>query len=161
MKKSKIITLSLVLAATLILPAYVLAEMAGSASNDVVVSTRTLVRNHVITSRDVELISSRRRDPRAVRDVDSVIGKVLKRTIGASTTIKHDYLKDGSLKLESVDRGGDVRIIVEGEGLRVATEGKLRESAKVGEFVKIENLSSGKIITGRLIDDSTVVVNFQ
>lgn len=142
------------------LPTSVSAQREAGAYYDVVVSTRTLERGHIISRGDVELISANKNDPRAVAELDTVIGMALKRTIGRNTAIKRDYLVGASSKVRGLSRGGVVVIIVERDGLRVSAEGRLRENAKIGDIVRIENLSSGKIVFGRLIDENTAVVNF-
>ncbi|MBE9531637.1 MAG: flagellar basal body P-ring formation protein FlgA, partial [Proteobacteria bacterium] len=125
----------------LTLPAFSLAARASTNYYDAVITTRTLERGHVITGADVELISTSRNDPRAARDLDSVIGMALKRTIGSDTTIKRDYLLSAASRVKGLNRGSDVVIVARRGGLRVTADGRLRQSAEIGDIVRIENLS--------------------
>lgn len=161
MRHAKLSIFILTIITLLTLPTVVTAGRAGSTTYDALISTRRLERGHVITRSDIMLVTTRKNDPRAVSDMTEVVGKRLKRTLGANTTIKRDYLLDALINgNKRVSRGDEVVIIVEMYGLRVTADGRLRESAKVGEMVETENLSSGKIITGMLINANTVVVNF-
>lgn len=123
---------------------------------EVIISSRPIERDHVITLEDVKSRSVSRLDPRAVTDINAVLGKSLKRTIGKNTTIKRDYLKKGP----SVKRGDEITIVARSNGLRVTARGRARENADIGEMIELDNLASGKIIMGRLIDSATVLVSF-
>ena len=157
MRYAKVFILTFIIA-LFTLPA--MAQRAATSYYDVVVSTRTLEKGHIIVMGDVELISTKKNDPRAVKSIDAILGMSLKRTVGKRTTIKSDYLIDPSSVAQSLKRGSDVVLVFQIEGLRVTAGGRLKEKANVGDYVKIENISSGKVITGKLIDAHTVVVNF-
>ncbi len=137
-----------------------MAQRAATSYYDVVVSTRTLEKGHIIVPGDVELTSTKKNDPRAVRNVEAILGMALKRTIGSKTAIKRDYLVNPSSIAQSLNRGSEVVLVFRIEGLTVTAGGRLKEKANVGDFAKIENISSGKIITGKLVDAHTAVVNF-
>ena len=143
----------------LVFPALWPAAAAGAAQEKpygVIISTRTIERDHVIGPEDLKSTTVSRHDPRAVTDLNEVLGKTLKRTVGKNTTIKRDYLKQGPM----VRRGDDIMIVAQREGLRVTAEGRARENADIGEMIQLENLASGKVITGRLIDASTAIINY-
>lgn len=123
---------------------------------EVITSTRTIERGQVIGLDDVKSSSVYRHDPRAVTDINAVLGKSLKRTVGKNTTIKHDYLTNGPM----VKRGDNIMIVAQREGLRVTAQGRARQNADIGEMIELDNLASGKVITGRLIDSHTVLINF-
>ncbi len=121
-----------------------------------IVSTRTIERDQVIGPDDVKAVTLSKYDPRTEPNIKNVIGKSLKRTVGKNTAIKSDYLKVGPM----VRKGDDIMIVAQRGGLKVTVNGVAKESADIGELIRIENLSSGSIVTGKLIDRSTALINF-
>jgi len=59
-----------------------------------------------------------------------------------------------------VKRGRKVTLVAEGGGMRIATHGETRENAYVDDAVKAVNLASKRTVTGILVDENTVRVDF-
>jgi len=61
-------------------------------------------------------------------------------------------------KYKVVKRGQMVELIIGNEGFSISASGKTKEKGYVGKPVRAVNLSSKKVVTGVLIDESTVKV---
>jgi flagella basal body P-ring formation protein FlgA len=59
-----------------------------------------------------------------------------------------------------VRRGGMVRIVLDKGLLRIMTIGQSEENGARNDFVKIRNVSSGKILYARVIDENTVKIDY-
>jgi len=51
-------------------------------------------------------------------------------------------------------------IIVESDGLKITTLGKVKEKGRKGDMVRVENIDSNKGIYARVLDSSSVKVDF-
>jgi flagella basal body P-ring formation protein FlgA len=60
----------------------------------------------------------------------------------------------------AVHRGDVVLLVAQRAGLRITTPGEVREDAALSQSVRVVNRSSRKELTGRVLDASTVVVDF-
>lgn len=96
--------------------------------------------------------------PGTIHDASQVIGKPLSRPIGAGRPLTDDMI--GTPARDIVKRGCKVLIVASTDGLTVTAAGVLRENGKIGSTVKVQNLSSDRVITGVLVDGGTVKVVF-
>lgn len=122
----------------------------------VVVTTVSLDMNHIITESDVRIMIMDSIDSRDAIALNDVIGKRVKRPIGLNNVVKKDYLQD----TYGVKKGDTVILIVQNGNLKISTKGVVREDGAVGDIVRVENASSGKIINGRVVELGMVEVNF-
>jgi flagella basal body P-ring formation protein FlgA len=83
-------------------------------------------------------------------------GKSMLRAVAANMPLTEGMLSDALL----VKKGQQVMLVAESEGLSITTKAEMKETASVGSFVKVINLSSRKVLTGLLLDDRTVRVEF-
>jgi flagella basal body P-ring formation protein FlgA len=58
-----------------------------------------------------------------------------------------------------IRRGSVVTLVYESAGLYVETPGRAAEPGRVGDRIRVENPSSGKILEGQILDDRRVKVN--
>jgi flagella basal body P-ring formation protein FlgA len=58
-----------------------------------------------------------------------------------------------------IRRGGAITLVYESAGLRVETPGRAAEPGRVGDHIRVENPSSGKVVDGQVLDEKTVKVN--
>lgn len=58
-----------------------------------------------------------------------------------------------------IRRGSVVTLVYESSGLHVETPGRATEPGRVGDRIRVENPSSGKVLEGRILDDRRVRVN--
>ncbi|GAB4387928.1 MAG: hypothetical protein Kow0025_04280 [Thermodesulfovibrionales bacterium] len=124
----------------------------------VVKARRPLERGRVLAEEDLyEALVDVSRLPRgAVAEMDEAVGKVLTRSVPANRPIVSDALSDSP----RLARGRKVVLLLESNDFRIEAAGELKESARVGAYVKAENLSSGKTVMGELVDENTVVVGY-
>ena len=125
---------------------------------DVVLPVRNLKKGHIITQKDLYM---GRKDisrlPLGVLiDPEDVIGMKLKRGISASSLLRDNVLTYPVL----VKRGKVVEIFLEMSGLKVTTKGVAKEDGSKNELIKVENLSSKRVIFGRVIAPGIVKVNY-
>jgi flagella basal body P-ring formation protein FlgA len=92
----------------------------------------------------------------AVRDPDRLVGKYLARSVLPNMVLSDDAVEDAP----RVKAGQKVLLIVQSAGFTIRTSGQMKQSGAVGEYVKVLNPSSKKVLTGLLVDPETVKVNF-
>jgi flagellar basal body P-ring formation protein FlgA len=87
---------------------------------------------------------------------DEVIGKRLLKELPAGTVITSQALEEQIL----VRTGEIVNIVVENPRLTIHTSGKALDRGKMGDTVRVKNLTSGKEIYGKVTGSSAVTVEF-
>jgi len=128
------------------------------AYEEIVVSSRRLWRDRPIAEEDLSLSRTEigKAPAGAFHDPREVVGKVMNRTIGPGLPVLSKHVAGSKL----VKRGRRVTLVAESGGVRIATGGETRENAYVDDAVKVVNLSSKKTVTGILVDENTVRVDF-
>jgi flagella basal body P-ring formation protein FlgA len=91
--------------------------------------------------------------PRELRDV---VGKVLKKDVASGAVLTTLILDSPQV----IRRGETVTIVGENKQLVIKTKGKAEDSGRVGEKIRVKNLSSDHEVVGRVSDNGTVVVEF-
>ncbi len=122
----------------------------------VVLSRRYIRRGEVLKASDlyIGLKRSSRIPADAVHTLKEAVGKVMKRTVAANRVITESMLLDSVL----IKKGKRILIVVETDAFRITAPGKLMQTAAVGEFVRVLNLSTKKTLKGILLDAHTVKV---
>ncbi len=124
----------------------------------VVVTTRSLRRNEVITAQDVR-IEKRTLDRIPVdliSDPKEVIGKETKYFLKMGEVLTKNKIK----RVPIVKRGSKVTIVAESPVLRITAPGMAKEDGCKGDMIKVLNLTSKKTIYAKVIDAHTVKVEF-
>ena len=85
-----------------------------------------------------------------------VIGKRLKKDTPAGTVLTPQVLEDRVL----VQRGEIVSIVAENRRLVIQSNGKALDRGRMGETIRVKNLSSGKEVHGKVTGSSAVSVEF-
>jgi flagella basal body P-ring formation protein FlgA len=124
---------------------------------EVVVSSRSLVLNEIVTATDVRL---ERRDvsllnARPFYRIDDVVGHQVLRAISVNETLTQKSLDRPIL----MRRGNAVMLVYETGVLRVETPGTAEENGRAGELIQVKNPVSGRVLRGRVLDDRTVRVD--
>jgi flagella basal body P-ring formation protein FlgA len=86
---------------------------------------------------------------------EDVVGKALKRDIQAGTVITCQALEDSYV----VQKGDSVNIVAENKKLMVQAKGRTLERGKIGDIIRVKNLTSDKEIVGRVAGSSTIKVD--
>jgi flagella basal body P-ring formation protein FlgA len=125
---------------------------------EVVITKKPLGRHKPITEDDIELLKMdlAKLPSGVITDPEAVLGKRTKRAIGAKTVLRADQVELPPL----VKRGDVVVIIAESGGLKITTLGQVKKKGKLGESIPVMNYDSKKILYGRVLNSSTVKVEF-
>ena len=126
--------------------------------DSVVCASRRLNKGKIITSNDIYLAKKNisRLHPDILTDMDQAVGLMLKHDVK-----ENDCLKDSMLQKATIVKRGDmVTILAELGGIRVTAPGKILEKGCLGEYIRVQNAVSKKNINARVINDSTVMVDF-
>jgi flagella basal body P-ring formation protein FlgA len=124
----------------------------------VVVLRRALGRGEVLAAAD---LTTDRRDlsqmPRGVvARVEEAAGMVAKAPLLPYAPIRRDQLEPPA----AVRRGDVVLLVAERGLLRITAAGEVREDAGLGQQVRVVNRATRKDLVGRVLDPSTVAVEF-
>lgn len=88
-----------------------------------------------------------------ITDPSLVVGYITTQRINSGNTIKSSTLRDA----QSIERGQSVRTVAHGTGFTASGEGKALQSGAPGAQIQVR-VSSGKVITGTVLDAQTVQV---
>jgi flagella basal body P-ring formation protein FlgA len=125
---------------------------------EMVVATRTLERGEVIGTADVALD---RRDlahvqGRYSKSLDEVVGLRVKNAVRANSPMRGDNLE----RVPVVKSGQLITILAENDVVRITASGRAKGSGAVGDTIAVQNLASQKEIAARVVDATTVKVDF-
>lgn len=123
----------------------------------VLVATRALARGQSVSAADVE-IQQRERNRMGTAWLSSpseLSGRVLSRPVAIGTVLSSAVLAPAHL----IKRGQSVMLIGESGGFQVRAEGKALDDAGAGESLRVQNLSSRRVVQGQVHADGTVRVS--
>ena len=125
---------------------------------EVVITKKPLGRHKPITEDDIEIrkMDLAKLPSGVITDPDSVLGKRTRRAIGANTVMRANLVEYPPL----VKRGDVVVILVETDGMRITALGQVKKKGRLGESIPVMNYDSKKILYARVLDSSTVKVDF-
>lgn len=124
----------------------------------VVVSRRPLRKGYSVKADDVytTLMDIRQIPGGALKDIEEVAGRQLNRSIAANIPVTDNMADEKNL----LKKGQIIALLVEAPGLLITAKGEMKEDGHIGSYVKAVNLASKKIVTGVLLDEHTVKVEF-
>lgn len=125
---------------------------------EVLVTTRPLERGEVLSASDVAL---ERRDlahlqGRVCRTKDEVVGLRVKSALRANAPVRGDFLE----RVPVVKNGQIVTIVAENDVVRITAIGRAKANGAPGDLIPVQNTSSLKDLSARVVDASTVRVDF-
>lgn len=123
----------------------------------VAVTTRALAARELITEDNV---SFERRDvgrmpPGYFTDFNKILGLAVKRQLAPGTAITDSMLEKPIL----IQRGNTVNIVARIGGIEVSTPGIALQNGSENQFIRVKNVNSKKIITGRVVNETTVLAH--
>lgn len=131
-------------------------QVAVSATGEYIVATRTLPRGSTLSAESLTLKRGRldRLPSHAITALDSAIGAVTLRDI------LPDIPLTGSMVRQPwrVRGGTQVRVIAQGEGFSINSEGRALNNAAAGQAARVR-MTSGQIVTGTVDSQGNVVIN--
>ena len=125
----------------------------------VTVAARAIVAGSVLTDKDVR---SERRDiselPQGYMDDPAVaVGLTAARPISTGAVITNQFL----VAAKAVQRGQSVTLVADADGMSVRMAGRALADGLINQRVKVQNLSSGKIVEGIARSEQTVEIILQ
>jgi len=122
----------------------------------VVVASRLISAGSLVTADSVifERRDVGRMPPGYITDINKVLGFVVKRQIVPGATMTDSMVEKPVL----IKRGQNVRIVAVIGGIEATALGVVMQNGSMGQLVRVQNVSSKKIITGQIIDEMTVKV---
>jgi len=120
------------------------------------VLNENMVRGEIITAdkitvKEIVLNEDKRNYPAEIEDV---VGKMLKRDLNRGTAITKDVIEDHFV----IKRNDIVNIIIEHKRLVVKTKGRAIDRGKVGDVIRVKNLTSQKEVMGRVTGSGIINV---
>ena len=125
---------------------------------DVVMSTKYLLRDKEIDSDSVKLVRKwfNQMPVYVVTQIEDVVGKQPYNDIRQNMEIKRNMLK----AVKTMKRGKMVKMVLESGPMMIVTFGLCEEDGSRGDYIKIRNTSSNKTVYAKIMDDSSVRVEF-
>lgn len=123
-----------------------------------VFTKHALSRNAMIAEKDLYMrkMNLSRAPANICRSFEDAVGKRIKQSVQAET-----ILRISSLETPPTIYKGDRVEIVAGKGaLLVSAKGLAQNDGYLDEQIKVQNIHSKRIVVGRVVDPSTVAVNF-
>lgn len=124
----------------------------------VVCAVRKLNKGETVGPADIYLARKNmaRMPANVITSKSKVIGLTVKNSLNANTSLREYML----IRKPTLDRGDMVTIVAQLGGLRVTTPGKTLERGFEGDLIRVQNTMSKKKIYARIVDNSTVEVDF-
>ncbi len=122
---------------------------------EVAVAAAELQRGQIITAEDISFADRELNNSRgaSIHSVDDVVGKRLLRRIRSGAVITSSHVENPPL----VERGDEVFLIVEFNGITVGCTGKASQKGGRGDRILVRN-QYGRNLTGVIKDGRTVVI---
>lgn len=121
----------------------------------VVVLRHSIRRNEVITEDKLELVEIQRAPaPGAFSDIAPLIGRRMSQNLGAGVPLRERHLEmDWSVR-------ADDPIVIEtaAGGLVISMAGVALENGQTGDFIRVRNLRSRKVVIGVVTDEKKINV---
>ncbi|MBF0633405.1 MAG: flagellar basal body P-ring formation protein FlgA [Nitrospinae bacterium] len=127
-------------------------------SVDTFVAARDLKRGMDITANDVRA----ERAPagpwfeKYAVNLEDLVGKQMDRNIKEGTPIRLDQVS----RPKMVNSGDSVTIVAQKGSLKISASGKARQDGELGEWIKVSNADSSKILTAKVTGPGEVSVEF-
>lgn len=129
-----------------------------SVESPVVIAKQAINRRQVITEDMLDVVAAdlAKLPSNAMTDIEEVVGKRALRVINPSEVLRTDLIELPPL----VKRNDIVTILAETGVLRVTAKGEVKENGRRGDRIRVMNLDSKKEVFARVVDPTTVRVDF-
>jgi len=124
----------------------------------VVCTSRNLKKGDVIKKEDVYLAKKdiSHLSSKVLTHIDKAEGLMAKHNLRAGTCLKEWMLE----KTHTLEKGDIVTILAESGDMKVTVPGRVLMKGYTGELIKVQNLMSKKNIYAKVVNNSTVTVEF-
>ncbi len=122
----------------------------------VFVTSRFLPRGTQLTASDflLEKHDISNRSIGYITDISAIEGKILRRPLRHNSIIPPNALAEAML----IKRGDNVTILAQNTSVKVHMKGKALKNGSKGEIIRVRNLSSKRIIEGKVLSEGVVGV---
>lgn len=131
-------------------------QATATAEMEIPVLVRALSRGSIIGSTDVQLLPvpvGQQQQPIA-ETIESLVGMELRRPIASGQPVLLSQITAPDV----IKRGQQVNIRYDENDLRITMSGKALQNGAMGEWISVENASSGRQIEGRIGRDGSIVI---
>lgn len=105
-----------------------------------------------IIRKEVLMNENKGRYPSVIEDV---VGKTVKKDINAGSVIRNDLIEDRyAVKMNEI-----VSIVAQNNRISVRTKGRAIEKGKIGDIIRVKNVSSNKEILGKVTGSGVVSID--
>jgi flagella basal body P-ring formation protein FlgA len=124
----------------------------------VLCASRPIKKGEILNEEDIHLVRRNisHLSSKTLTDMSQVVGMRTKHNLKQDTCIKEWMLEKSPL----VDKGDMVTILAESGDLRVTVPGLVLEKGYLGGLIRVQNTMSKKEVHARIINHSTVAVDF-
>ncbi|MBF0521264.1 MAG: flagellar basal body P-ring formation protein FlgA [Nitrospirae bacterium] len=128
-----------------------------SARTWVMANVRPLKKGTVLALDDIAktLYDIRRIPAGAITDPSKIVGKMVNHTIPANRVITSILIETAPV----VQKGREVVMMVTADKFTITMSGIAKEDGIIGQYIRVANPKSKKIIFGKVIDSRTVIVD--
>jgi len=128
------------------------------AYDQIIMSRSAFRKGHALAGNDVYAarMDVSRIPQGALRDEARIIGKPLIRSIVPNVPLTDTMVSD----MPMIKKGRKIILMAQGSGLTIKAPGEMKQDGVVGSYVNAINLLSKKLVTGMLVDENTVRVEF-
>lgn len=147
-----------ILSIAILFAAHFYLSPAKASGEQIVIVTGVIYPGQEITpevAKEVTLVRPLRSRAQVARTASEIIGKVAQRTILPRRAIPVGALRDPFL----VEAGEPVRTVYSNGGLSIVMTGVALVSGALGSTVRVRNPDSGRIVTGTVRPNGTVLVD--
>ena len=87
---------------------------------------------------------------------DKLVGRKINQNLSKGQVIKIRHLEENFM----VSEGQSIIIFSDLHGINVRMQGNALENGHFNELIKVKNISSGKIVQGRVINEKKILINY-
>ena len=87
---------------------------------------------------------------------DKLVGRKINQNLSKGQVIKIRHLEENFM----VSEGQSIIIFSDLHGINVRMQGSALENGHFNELIKVKNISSGKIVQGRVINEKKILINY-
>ena len=88
--------------------------------------------------------------------IDKLVGRKINQNLSKGQVIKIRHLEENFM----VSEGQSIIIFSDLYGINVRMQGNALENGHFNELIKVKNISSGKIVQGRVINEKKILINY-
>jgi flagella basal body P-ring formation protein FlgA len=112
-----------------------------------------VIRSGSVTASEVQFNENK---PGYPSKLDEITGRTLKKDVTEGTAISYSLIDDPVM----IHRGEIIDIVAENKKLYVQTKGKAMEKGKMGDSIRVKNMSSDREVIGKVVSGDKILVSF-